>query len=463
MHEITCSICNRTFVNEEIRENIVYHDGKSGFAMCQACNEMVLAQHFERKADNNPDSLFTYQDDPTLTAKETAVDSQRIKYFKEVIARESPSKIKAHLDKYVIGQENAKKILSVAVYNHYKRIVYSNNVENCKKLGKKINENAPDEVSKSCVLLLGSSGCGKTYMVESVAKYLGVPFATTDSSTLTESGYVGLDPDTCVKNLWLAAGKDIARTETGIIFLDEFDKLSRKSGTNMMTTTDPGREGVQQALLKIIEGTVVNFAEMAGRRNPDAPGVFVNTKNILFIVGGAFEGIEKIIESRINSSGVFGFRGENDDTIENIDSIKDETDRFNTLMDKVTVEDVKNYGIIPEMLGRLPILCSLHQLKEDDLVRIMREPKNAIIKQYQVLFGLDKCQLAFEKEAIREIARRALETKTGARALKTIMEGILLDTMYDIPDLISENSKMIIDITKKGIEEGNKFKIRKAA
>ena len=465
-NKIICSVCQREFTEKEAEDQVVLMDPETGFAICQECNQEALNQHFTEKLMRDPNApLYTYQGDPMYAAKEAAVQAKKEAKFNEIIQNESPSKIKAHLDEYIIGQENAKRILSVAVYNHYKRIVYNNKMAQCQKNGQKISENAPEEVSKSNLVLLGPTGVGKTAILEAISKYLGVPFAITDANTLTESGYVGLDPETCVKNLWLAAGKDPYKTQYGIIFIDEFDKLARKSGTNMMTTSDPGREGVQQALLKIIEGTVVNFAEMAGRRNPDAPGIFIDTKNILFIVGGAFEGIDKIVESRINSGGAFGFHMNSEEKdAENIDAIEDETDRFNALIDRVTQDDIKEYGIIPEMMGRLPIICTLHQLKEDDLARILEEPKNALIKQYQVLFGFDKCKLTFEKEAVREIARKALETKTGARALKTIMEGILLDIMYDLPDIVKkENKKMIVDITKHGMDDGNKFEIRKAA
>lgn len=289
---------------------------------------------------------------------------------------------------------------------------------------------------------------------------LDVPFAITDSSCLTENGYVGQDPETCVKNLWLAAGKDIEKTQTGIIFLDEFDKLARKSETSRMTTTDPGHEGVQQALLKIIEGTMVNFQEGAGRRNPDAPGVFIDTTNILFVVGGAYEGIDKIVERRINRSSGFGF--DSKDTI-GIKKTNDEIDRFNKLMDNITADDIKQYGIIPEMVGRLPIICRLHQLKEEDMVRILSEPRNALIKQYSLLFTMENAGLHFDHDALIEIGKQALASKTGARALKTIVENLLLKTMYELPDIVEnapDSKRPCIYVTKDAIVNHKDFEIK---
>ena len=265
-----------------------------------------------------------------------------------------------------------------------------------------------------------------------------------------------MDPDTCIKNLVTAAGGNIKRAEHGIIFLDEFDKLARKTGTNRSTTSDPGHEGVQQALLKIIEGTVVNINMNTHRRNPDMPGVDVNTENILFVCGGAFEGIEDIIDRRVDENNGFGFGKEDKLGLEDVD---DEAERYNKLIDNVSVDDVKDYGILPEMMGRLPILCKLHQLTEDDLLHILTQPKDAIIKQYRTLFYLDGCGLSFDDEALHVIAKKAIETKTGARSLRTIIEGLLIDTMYDLPDLASkakeDGTHPVIHVTKDAIEKKN--------
>lgn len=260
---------------------------------------------------------------------------------------------------------------------------------------------------------------------------------------------MGQDPETCIKNLYFASGNDIKKAEHGIVFLDEFDKISRKTGTNRSTTSDPGHEGVQQALLKIIEGTVVNFNPTTARRNPDMPGVFIDTSNILFVCGGAFEGIEDIVSRRVDSNNGFGFGKEDSLGIEDID---DDMERYNKLIDNLTTEDLKEYGILPEMLGRLPITCKLHQLSKKDLVHILTQPKDAIMKQFRWLFRLDGCELAVDNEALEEIAQQALDTKTGARALRTIVENLFLDTMYDLPDAAAKGEHPIVHVTKDNIE-----------
>lgn len=262
---------------------------------------------------------------------------------------------------------------------------------------------------------------------------------------------VGNDPESCIRNLYEAAGRDVKKTERGIVFLDEFDKLSRKSGENRSITADPGNEGVQQELLKIIEGGDVHIT-LANRKHPDAPTIKINTSNILFICGGAFEGIDKIIEHRIEGANGFGFARK--DT-SGIDSVKDPIERNNKLIDLLEPEDFKKYGIMPEVLGRLPIICKMHQLKESDLVRILTEPKNAILKQYNVLFGMDHCSLNFDKEALTEIAATAIKAGTGARALRTIVEGILLDTMYDLPEIAEKADHGLraqIHVTKQSVK-----------
>jgi ATP-dependent Clp protease ATP-binding subunit ClpX len=248
----------------------------------------------------------------------------------------------------------------------------------------------------------------------------------------------------------VAAGQDTKKAEHGIIFLDEFDKLARKSGANLSITSDPSRESVQQALLKIIEGSVVNFNPSSTRRNPDQPGIYMDTSNILFVVGGAFEGIEKIIDKRISTEGGFGF-GSNDEL--GLDNLDDEIERHNKLIDNITTEDFTKFGIIPELLGRTPIICKMHNLTTEEMVRILTEPKNAIIKQYQTMFVMDRCKLKFSKEALEAVAEKAIKTKTGARALRTIVENILLDTMYDLPDKCrnAQNMQSTVTITKENV------------
>lgn len=460
-----CSMCGRTFTEEEAKKELLMTFPDSGVTVCNECAKRALAENVQQELDDGTYEGPVSEDGRPIhpvneIRKEIQVSNAQkdyITYLKNVITSTSPSKIKAHLDEYVIGQEDAKKTLSVAVYNHYKRIMYQEELKLRKAQGKPIPKQFPTRMNKSNILLLGPSGVGKTHVLETLAEYLDVPFAVTDSSTLTESGYVGMDPDTCIKNLLTAAGGDVKKAEHGIVFLDEFDKIARKTGANLSTTSDPGHEGVQQALLKIIEGTTVNINLQTRRRNPDMPGIDVDTTNILFVCGGAFEGIDEIISDRVNQDNGFGF-GEEQDAL-GLDDIENEADRYNTLIDHATVEDAKEYGIIPEMLGRLPIMCKLHQLKEADLIRILTEPKDAIIKQYKELFVLDGCAIDFEQDALDAIAKKAIETKTGARSLRTIIEGLLLDTMYDLPDIADKakenNTIPYIKVTKENIETKN--------
>ncbi|MDD6000059.1 MAG: ATP-dependent Clp protease ATP-binding subunit ClpX [Lachnospiraceae bacterium] len=334
----------------------------------------------------------------------------------------APHEMKAKLDEYVIGQEYAKKVISVAVYNHYKRV---------------LTDSMDDiEIEKSNMLMVGPTGSGKTYLVKTIARILNVPLAITDATTLTEAGYIGDDVESVLSKLLAAADNDVEKAERGIVFIDEIDKIAKKRNTN---SRDVSGEAVQQGLLKILEGAEVEVPVGSGSKNAMVPLTTMNTRNILFICGGAFPDVEDIIKARLNKKSSIGFQAD----------LKDKYDKDRNLLSKITVEDLREFGMIPEFLGRLPILFTLEGLDEDMLVQIMKEPKNAILKQYKKLLALDGVDLRFDDSAYHAIAKRAMEKKTGARALRAIIEEFMLDIMYQIP---RDDNIGRVTITKDYIE-----------
>ncbi|ARR00070.1 ATP-dependent Clp protease ATP-binding subunit ClpX [Campylobacter porcelli] len=389
-----CSFCGESEANDR---KLLANESDSSF-ICEFCVDAAYS---------------------AVHGDETGQNTHKVIDYKDI----TPKILKSVLDDYVIGQERAKKVFSVGVYNHYKRIFKQHSIED------------DTEISKSNILLIGPTGSGKTLMAQTLARFLDVPIAICDATSLTEAGYVGEDVENILTKLLNAAGGDVKRAEQGIVFVDEIDKIARM-GENRSITRDVSGEGVQQALLKIIEGSVVNIPPKGGRKHPNQDFIQIDTTNILFVCGGAFDGLKDIIERRLGKN-VLGFNQE-----------KRGKSQKSNLLSLVEPDDLVHFGLIPELIGRLHAITTLNEITIDDMVNILTQPKNALLKQYEKLFAIDGARLKFEDEAIKEVANQAIKRKTGARGLRSIMEDVMIDIMYDLPELNGYDviiSKNVID------------------